>query len=413
LADAVPDDEAIFEDLRAVLGAYEKVIAPQEPPVDLQSVLVAFLETLANAGLAFGTSHDRLVRAFLASLVTKPLVILTGLSGSGKTQIAVKFGEWLGLDRCCVVPVRPDWTGPEALFGYKDLLQPVATDGRKAWVVPEVLDFILAAARDASSPYALVLDEMNLAHVERYFADFLSGMETGKGVLPNLVVENGVWRESKEDAALLPIPRNLFVIGTVNVDETTYMFSPKVLDRANTLEFRVDTSDLNENATKPATAKPGEPQVLRDLLRVATDDQWQIDHPAEGLANFTRHLKALHGALSRFDAEFGHRSFYEALRFASIYASLGDPTWEAALDLQVMQKILPKMHGSRRKLEPVLATIGHFAFDLTASQEASPSGPQFDPLGVDQSAAKLPQSFSKTRRMLVTLRANQFASFAE
>ena len=81
----------------------------------------------------------------------------------------------------------------------------------------------------------MILDEMNLAHVERYFSDYLSAAESREPVLPNLVVESssGCSGESRPGApALLPIPRNLWVVGTVNIDETTYMFSPKVLDRA-------------------------------------------------------------------------------------------------------------------------------------------------------------------------------------
>ena len=103
---------------------------------------------------------------------------------------------------------------------------------------------MLKAAQDRLHPHLLILDEMNLAHVERYFADFLSGMESRQPCLPNLVKdEDGCWRVSTMGPSRLPLPRNLWVIGTVNVDETTYMFSPKVLDRANVFEFRVSTDD--------------------------------------------------------------------------------------------------------------------------------------------------------------------------
>ena len=86
--------------------------------------------------------------------MTKPLVILTGLSGSGKTQIAIRFGEWLGADRMLVVPVRPDWTGAEALFGYEDALKPI-DGGRAAWSVPETLQFFLKAGANPVFPYQL------------------------------------------------------------------------------------------------------------------------------------------------------------------------------------------------------------------------------------------------------------------
>ena len=188
------------------------------------------------------------------SLATKRLVLLTGLSGSGKTRLALAFGQWLGRDRYKIVAVRPDWTGPDALLGYENQLS-LARDDGYAWVVPETLRFMLRAAKDPSHPYLLLLDEMNLAHVERYFADVLSGIESGEDILPNLVETNGEWRSATKDR--LPLPDNLFVVGTVNIDETTYMFSPKVLDRANTLEFRVLTEDLNGGGAGLTEVAPG------------------------------------------------------------------------------------------------------------------------------------------------------------
>ncbi|WP_367394725.1 AAA family ATPase [Cupriavidus sp. Agwp_2] len=163
-----------------------------------------------------------LVSAFVSSLVTKPLVILTGLSGSGKTQIAMRFGEWLGKDHLHVAAVRPDWTGAEALFGYEDALKR-ELDGRAAWSVPGALEFMLKAVHDPQHPYVLLLDEMNLAHVERYFADVLSGMESGKACLPNLQKGiDGCWRIRSGDEARIPFPRNLWIVGTVILSSFAY-----------------------------------------------------------------------------------------------------------------------------------------------------------------------------------------------
>ena len=102
--------------------------------------------------------------------------------------------------------------------------------GKGARVVGDVLKISLRAAADPDRPYLLLLDEMNLAHVERYFADFLSGMESDEPVIPNLAEGVDSWRIADPTQPKLRVPRNLFVVGTVNVDETTYMFSPKVLD---------------------------------------------------------------------------------------------------------------------------------------------------------------------------------------
>ncbi|MCY3606804.1 MAG: hypothetical protein OXG57_00025, partial [Acidimicrobiaceae bacterium] len=208
----------------------------------LKEVVDAFIDATSASGLSFGTRHETVIRSFVTALATKPFVILTGLSGSGKTRLAQAFGQWLGAMK--VVAVRPDWTSPDSLLGFENALSE-QSDGRYAWNVPDTLRFILEARDNPDQPHLLLLDEMNLAHVERYFADVLSGMESGEPVVPDLVRGPGTtyrWRKDSTEPA--PLPENLFVVGTVNIDETTYMFSPKVLDRANTFEFRVETDDL-------------------------------------------------------------------------------------------------------------------------------------------------------------------------
>jgi len=96
--------------------------------------------------------HDALVRATITSLATKGFLILTGLSGSGKTRLAIAVGEWFGEGRLQVIAVRPDWTGPDALLGYENGLTATGPDGRHAWSVPDSLAFILTAARTRPSP---------------------------------------------------------------------------------------------------------------------------------------------------------------------------------------------------------------------------------------------------------------------
>jgi 5-methylcytosine-specific restriction protein B len=257
-----------FEDIRSeldeVIGEYEEVLdggarlpEPEEVREDLPAACKEFGSALRASSIDFGSRHDEIVEAFISALVSKPLVILTGLSGSGKTQIAVRFGEWLGKGKLHVAAVRPDWTGAEALFGYEDGLKP-SVEGRSAWAVPAALEFMLTAALDPTNPYLLLLDEMNLAHVERYFADVLSGMESGQPCLPNLVKgADGIWRVRPQGPDRISFPRNLWIVGTVNVDETTYMFSPKVLDRANTFEFRVPSESISSNYRKPVACAPG------------------------------------------------------------------------------------------------------------------------------------------------------------
>ena len=386
---------------------------PLKARMDIRESVAAFSAALSASGVRFGDRHETIVASFVASLVSKPLVILTGLSGSGKTQIAIRFGEWLGKDRLHVAVVRPDWSGAEALFGYEDGLKP-AKEGEPAWSVPGPLEFMLKAARDPHHPYLLVLDEMNLAHVERYFADVLSGMESGHPCLPNVRKGgDGCWRVNNDEERRLVFPRNLFIVGTVNVDETTYMFSPKVLDRANTFEFRVSTADLSVNAQKPVPCQQGEMDLVRGIAGMASDDDWHSRNPASFVGEVTEQMRRLHGLLSHFNLEFGHRVFYEAIRFASLAERAGMESLESVLDAIVMQKILPRLHGSRKRLESPLLSLSRFCRDLSVQLKPNELLVPADENNAESTGARLPTSDGKLVRMLQSLRTNQFASFTE
>lgn len=134
-----------------------------------------FENSLNEAGLIFS---KKLLTRFAASLVTKPFVLLTGLSGSGKTKLAQAFAQWIceTEKQYCIVPVGADWTNREPLLGYVNALE------NTGYILPEngALELIIEANKkeNENKPYFLILDEMNLSHVERYFADFLSVMES-------------------------------------------------------------------------------------------------------------------------------------------------------------------------------------------------------------------------------------------
>lgn len=373
---------------------------PRSPHIATPKELLADFERVVDeSGLRFPPGSN-IVRSFLSSLLAKPFAILTGLAGSGKTQLAMRLGEWFGTDkngrhRHATVPVRPDWNGPESIFGYEDALRTSAS-GAPVWIVPEAFELILRATRDPEYPYLLILDEMNLAQVERYFSDFLSGVESRRPVLPDLLFdqESTQWVLRDVEAQKLPLPRNLFVVGTVNVDESTYMFSPKVLDRAFTFEFRVTADELDADLRRPTTATAGGEQQLRAFTSLAASDDWQQQHPHPAQTEILSSLREAHTILAGANQEFGHRTLYEILRFSAYFAATGDDNVSTVLDLAIMQKLLPKVHGSRRRVEPILGQLAALARG---------AGP----------APRLPISHQKIGRMLETVRANQFVSFSE
>ena len=394
---------ARFDELREAID----MPVPLPPATaSLTDTYSAFQSAVADSGLLVPAER---VRALMAALVTKPFAILAGLSGSGKTQLGLRLGEWLGtaqVDRSLVVAVRPDWTGPESLFGYEDALRPTSADGRAAWYVPPTLEFMLDASRDPEHAYLLLLDEMNLAHVERYFSDFLSGFESGEPVLPNLERSDGVWRSRPNERELIELPKNLLVIGTVNVDETTYMFSPKVLDRAFTFEMRTATEELTADLRKPAPVLGGDDPVLRSFAQATQDSSWHLEHPHPERETIARALENLHAALSSSGDEFGHRVFYEALRFAAIFAAMGERDADTAIDHITLLKVLPRIHGSRRRVEPVLQRLLRFSVDPFAPLDGDGHVPSAQ-------GVRLPQTRAKVDRMLSSLQANQFVSFSE
>jgi 5-methylcytosine-specific restriction protein B len=250
---------------------------------------------------------------------------------------------------------------------------------------------------------------MNLSHVERYFADFLSAMESKEQIFLHSGSKdcNGV-------PHTISLPDNLFIIGTVNIDETTYMFSPKVLDRANVIEFRVDEKEmitfLKGNTTVDFTniLSQGENMACDFLTRaVRKYDSTKIQESViEQLLLFFRELKLV-------GAEFGYRTAAEILRFVAVTKELNDEwTNEQILDAAIMQKLLPKLHGSRRKLEATLKSLtGLCLFDKALAADILNPKKNID--FKDTIRIKYPLSLEKIRRMNNGLIGNNFTSYAE
>jgi hypothetical protein len=330
-----------------------------------------------------------------------------------------------------IVPVGADWSGNENILGYPNGLN------SREYITKPTLDLILRAERNLTTPYVLILDEMNLSHVERYFADILSIIESHESLdlYPGDMAEPGTWRRTLAGKAVPPklnqLPENLFIIGTVNVDETTYMFSPKVLDRANVIEFRMDGSELEGflgSPSKPDLSKlEGKGASFGKAFVVAAKSPVAV--PTEVKAYYDVEMLLLFKTLQAHGLEFGFRTAYETARFIYFYKLLGnyaggDTSWfPGAFDCVVFQKLLPKLHGSRAKLGPVLKKLwflcvndaaGRGADALKAAEEAARSNEKkAEPSVVVPAGAPYPLSAEKIGRMWRLLNENGFTSFAE
>jgi 5-methylcytosine-specific restriction enzyme B len=348
-----------------------------------------------------------LITRFIASLLTKPFVILTGLSGSGKTKLAQAFVQWICQDESQyrVIPVGADWTNREPLLGYPNALNP------EEYVKPDsgVLDLIIRANHKPDLPHFLILDEMNLSHVERYFADFLSVMESQEEIplYAEGMLQKGV-------PAKLKVPPNLFIIGTVNIDETTNMFSPKVLDRANTIEFRVTKEEMkkyleNFKEINMKTLSGKGPGMAKDFLNMSSTKKIA----ATDITEINDALLKFYGELKKTGAEFGYRCASEILRLIHQLTALDNTlTTNQKIDIAIIQKLLPKLHGSRRKLSPVLEKLGSFC--VTEKLDVIKDVFEKDDFDFENHSGVLfPLALEKIARMHKGAIDNGFASFAE
>jgi MoxR-like ATPase len=404
--------------------------------------MIAAFETLAN-GTTVGLRVSRpLLLRFVAALGAKRFLILTGLAGSGKTKLAQAFARWLPpaalegqLPPYAVIPVGADWTGNDNILGYPDGLDSTR------YVTRPALDLIQRAAQreNATVPHFLILDEMNLSHVERYFADLLSLIESGETteLYRPAVGDNGQPQLRTGAEPTLRLSPNLFIIGTVNVDETTYMFSPKVLDRANVVEFRMVRDDLTAFLAAPRTPALDQLNGRGSSFGAAfvAEAGKEVSAPEAVHARFEAELTLFFDLLRDHGAEFGFRVVNEAARFLHFYRLLGgfaddSVDWfEPAMDAVIVQKLLPKLHGSRPKLEGLLWALAFAcgadrtgleaqAFlarcrEAGTAQEETKYSPEAVEKALAGKSARYPLSFDKIMRMYRKLLRDQFVTFSE
>lgn len=547
----------------------------------------------AFADKGFHYSKDLIFNYYL-SLISKPFAILTGISGSGKSKIAEVFAEIVAegdTKNFELVPVKPNWRDNKGLFGYHNVID-------DSYYITPLIRLFIRALSDPCHPYFLILDEMNIAKTEHYFADYLSIIESRRGIkisaddsgvatfqypgntslseaiilaafdlgdttiyrettqyrenrfsvkwknqrfggkpenwtpqfrselnqgenrLANRVFEGGNGQYRLKDRALMapadratverleelyhslvrkesfdiiqdnivlhnssvcigangskctcltcpyknsekykcpnlyeadtqmylvppemPIPLNVFTVGTVNVDETTYMFSPKVLDRSNVIEFNeVDFASLyalNEESLK----------ILSENSRIISDDAFYFDENSAVPMSVTLATKdcvdaflsldadrfadllQIFSVLKKYNLHFGYRVMNEISCYMcnALKYSTYENTAAVALDNQVLQKVLPKMHGSYEKLwAPLLDLLDVLATDnleLNADMDASQLIEQIstkadiDLSGLNmkvediKNVFKYPKSAMKILEMLDTLSSSGFAAF--
>ncbi|MCR1821180.1 McrB family protein [Terrisporobacter muris] len=303
-----------------------------------------------------GYEYDyTLISNLYLSLKTKPFVILAGISGTGKSKIARLFAQALGATRennqFNMISVRPDWNDSTDLIGYKDL--------ESKFIKGKLTQIIEDASENLDKPYFVCLDEMNLARVEYYLSDYLSVIESRQLIGETIVTDSLIYDDEIEDEDSLKLPENLYLIGTVNMDDTTFQFSRKVLDRANTIEFsEVNLENLFENETKEVENMT---DVYNDFLKSTYLKTTHIEFEYRDYAKeINKKIIQINNILSKFQKQFAYRVRDEILFYMIENKKANLLSDDVAFDYQIIQKVLPAINGSENSIKEVLVNLFNF-----------------------------------------------------
>lgn len=356
----VPSDVVVKNHFEALVESYEHYLARREDevpeltrqlpgssprPFDRAQATERLITTIAGTGFHFEPWQ---IAAYVTALRTKPFVILAGVTGTGKSQLPALVAKGTG-SSYNLIAVRPDWTDSADVIGYSNL--------NKAFIPGAMLRDAQRAAAHPETLYTSILDEMNLARVELYFAEVLSFIEsreraTGGGfrsrplVGHQLSAEDTHWSE-------VALPPNLAIVGTVNMDESSHGFSRKVLDRA----FTIELSDVDLGVWRPSVAREASdvdmwpasawyPRATRlsDLGAISAEDEQQIE-------SVIATLQALNALLTEAQIQVGYRTRDEIALFMLHAAEIEDAFRTKngvrvdPLDLALQMKILPRIIG--------------------------------------------------------------------
>lgn len=346
---------------------------------------------------------------YLTALRTKPFMLLAGISGTGKSRIVRKLaqatvteelqkaegykGTNFANDRWTLhspanfelIQVKPNWHNSMDVIGY------LSNIPSPHYVFTPFIEFIVKAWQHPEVPFFLCLDEMNLAPVEEYFAEFLSAIESrsfeggeyltdpiikpfnsfGEDVAKKMVntlfpnftagdTESAITKVIKHFRTRgLTLPRNLIVIGTVNMDETTFSFSRKVLDRAMSVEmnevnydsFLTDTTDDDLKAIVKAFEENDDADLNALLVDRHIEAREIIDDLGDDARFTIDYLKRINALLEGTPFKLGYRAANEALIYLQASQEFGQTDRISALDNFTLMKVLSRVEGDETKLK--------------------------------------------------------------
>ena len=376
---------------------------------DLVRIIIEGVDKIAINKLKSSNQHHSIYTSYLTALRTKPFMLLAGISGTGKSRIVRKLAQatvteelqkaegYKGTDFANdrwtlhspanfeLIQVKPNWHNSMDVIGY------LSNIPSPHYVFTPFIEFIVKAWQHPEVPFFLCLDEMNLAPVEEYFAEFLSAIESrsfeggeymtdpiikpfnsfGENVakmMVNTLFPNFTAADKNSflgkvvdhlETKGLTLPKNLIVIGTVNMDETTFSFSRKVLDRAMSVEmnevnydsFLTDTTDDDLKAIVKAFEENGDADLKALLVDRHIEAKEIIEELGEDAQFAINYLKRVNALLEGTPFKLGYRAANEALIYLQASQEFDHTDRIAALDNFTLMKILSRIEGDETKLK--------------------------------------------------------------
>ena len=315
-----------FSELKELDRVLKNKVAQFDEVNSLKDFADAFRNYCAYKKCLYYTEKD--IRSFISNLATSKTMILQGMSGTGKTSIALAFEDFIG-NQTTVIAVQPMWKERSDLVGYFN-------EFTKKFNETPLLKELYRSNFD-NQIYIIVLDEVNIARVEYYFAEFLSLLEYPNEEQRTLEITNDTW---PKDPSLLPdgrlkIGNNVYFVGTANNDESTFTISDKVYDRAMII-------NLDKKASKFEGIEQGRVRIsnenFENLAKMAVNDYQEIQKVDKWINQINVLLKEY------FSINFGNRMVNQIKKYIPVYVSAGGTDIEAFDDF-VAKKILRKLDG--------------------------------------------------------------------
>ena len=306
-----------------------------------QQFISGFANHLIQQGLTF---PERVINAFHTSLKVQDisaLVILAGISGTGKSELPQRYAEYIGAQQLTLA-VQPRWDSPQDLQGFYNYIE-------KKYKPTDLMRGLYQYQNNSKLSDRLVivlLDEMNLARVEYYFSDFLSKLESRRSGATYLDLDVGSLA-LPENERKLAIPKQFLFVGTMNEDETTQSLSDKVLDRANVLTFgKPQQLKLTEEAKSHNTSAPS----VQDYVSYSQYKGWMRSPvpDSETVRKLRGYLDRANNIMDKLGHPFAHRVYQAITRYVVNYPGVieeNKETFNIALADQFGQKLLPKLRG--------------------------------------------------------------------